>query len=689
MPFPGHWRHVTGSDQLDRIVAERQADRLPSVAGAVVRCGEIAWRCAVGTADYDQGLDATPETQYRIGSITKTFTATAVMQLHVAGRLDLDDRLEQHLDGIANGTPTIRRLLSHLSGLQREAGEMFVTGASPSEDELIAAMSEVELVLPPARGHHYSNLAFALLGRLVAGKTGMPYTDYVDEHVIRPLGLERTTWRPVPPKAQGYLVDEYARTVWREPETDLGATAPAGQLWSTVEDLCRWATFLATGRDDVLPPSAIEQMWAPQAMHYPDQWVLGWGLGLMLFNHEGTIYGGHGGAMAGHLAGVYVDRKTRIGAAALTNSGTRANVDLLCLELAAKARELWPPPIEPWRPEEEPPADVRPLLGRWWSEGNEFVFWWEGGALRAKVVGSPAGRAETTFERDGDGWRAAAGRERGERMRVERRPPDLVGLPVHAHAGTLRQLSAYAATAPAYAAASRKPSHRFDSPSRVTAHASIGGEPQRRDLDGSERKGQVVGEQQRDERHGRGDEERDLHRGGDGDLGRELRVAPARDHDRAAVLGGVADDRDDHDGDEEVAEADGLAEVLQRADEHLRDEGGRERRDAEREQRAAQRPGALVGLLLACRVAVNPQVDEGDPPVGAEQHDRHRDRHEHQRIAVGRSVPSRNRRDQQEEDGAPDRRELPEDRACVDRARGRPRSLRSRGRAAGSRPPTR
>ena len=123
--------------------------------------------------------------------------------------------------------------------------------------------------------------------------------------------------------------------------------------------------------------------------------------------------------MAGHLAGVYIDRKTQTGAAALTNSGTRGEMDTLALNLAAKAKELWPEPIEAWRPEQEPPAEVRAILGRWWSEGNEFVFWWQDGTLRAKVVGTPAGRGETTFERDGDGWRASAGRERGERLRVD------------------------------------------------------------------------------------------------------------------------------------------------------------------------------------------------------------------------------------------------------------------------------
>jgi CubicO group peptidase (beta-lactamase class C family) len=336
------------------------------------------------------------------------------MQLRDAGELDLDDRLEQHLPGIENGSPTIRRMLAHISGLQREAGEMFVEGTSPTEDDL-----EVGFALPPAQAHHYSNLAFALLGRVVAQKSGMPYTRYVEERIFEPLGLKRTTWLPEPPKAQGYLVAEYARTVWKEPETDLGGTMAAGQLWSTVGDLARWATFLARGDDAVLASQTIDEMWFPQVMYYPDEWVLGWGLGLMLFNQEGRIWGGHGGAMAGYLAGVYINRKSQVGGAALTNSGTRANMDLLAIQLAAKSLELQPAPIEVWRPEEAPPDDVAAILGVWWSEGNQFLFTWEGGALRAKVAGSAPGRAETTFERDGDGWIAAAGRERGERLRID------------------------------------------------------------------------------------------------------------------------------------------------------------------------------------------------------------------------------------------------------------------------------
>jgi len=403
---------------LDRLIAERQAARLPSVAAAVVRRGDVVWSGAVGSASYEDDRAATADTQYRVGSITKTFTATAIMQLRDAGELDLDDRLEQHLDGVSNGTPTIRRLLSHLSGIEREAGEMFVTGESPTEQQLVESMRSVSFVLAPGEAHHYSNLAFALLGQVVAQRSGMAYTDYVDERIIRPLGLTRTTWRPQAPKAQGYLVDHFANTVWREPETDLGGTASAGQLWSTVLDLGRWATFLARGADGVLPASTLEQMCFPQVMYDPEDWRLGWGLGLTLWNHKGTIYAGHGGAMAGHLAGVYVNRRTQIGAAALTNSGTRGEMDLTAVRLAARTAELWPEPIEPWRPDDDP-GDARALLGVWWSEGNEFAFRWEDGTLKARYLASTNRGGDTTFARDGDGWIAAEGRERGERLRVD------------------------------------------------------------------------------------------------------------------------------------------------------------------------------------------------------------------------------------------------------------------------------
>src|SRR5262249_17538488 len=149
-------------------------------------------------------------------------------------------RLEQHLPGVGGGSPTLRRMLAHLSGLRREVGDMFVHGTTPTVTDVLDA---AEPVLPQAAAHHYSNLAYGLLGEVIARATGTPYTDYVDAELIRKLGLSRTTWQEQAPRAQGYLVDEYAGTLIPEPHSEMGGIAAMGQLWSTVGDLCRWAAF--------------------------------------------------------------------------------------------------------------------------------------------------------------------------------------------------------------------------------------------------------------------------------------------------------------------------------------------------------------------------------------------------------------------------------------------------------------
>jgi CubicO group peptidase (beta-lactamase class C family) len=405
--------------RLERILQKRQAERLPSLAGAVVRGGETVWSSAVGAADYEAGREATADTQYRIGSITKTFTAVAVMQLRDEGLLDLDDRIERHLPGIAIGSPTIRRMLAHLSGLQREPGDMWVTGKAPTIDEMIAAMDGYELVLPAARAHHYSNLAYGLLGETVARVSGQPYAAYVDGRILAPLGLTRTTWEEEEPRAAGYLVDEYAGTAAREPHTPLDGIAAMGQLWSTVGDLARWAVVLAEGADGVLEETTADELWSPQVMMNPDDWTVAWGLGIQLVNHEGRIFGGHGGAMPGFLAGLYVTREAKTGAAVLTNAGSRAPTIDIALELADAALEVWPPDIEPWRPEPPPPAEIVPLLGRWWSEGNEFVLSWKDGRLSAQLPGAPPRVKPSVFEPVEGGYRVVSGRERGERLRVD------------------------------------------------------------------------------------------------------------------------------------------------------------------------------------------------------------------------------------------------------------------------------
>jgi CubicO group peptidase (beta-lactamase class C family) len=410
--------------ELRAILARAQAGkRLPSVAGAVVRDGEILWSDAVGFASTETGEEATPDHQYRIGSITKTFTAVAIMQLQEAGSLDLEDRLDKHLDVPARGELTLRRMLSHASGLQREIpGDVWDTFVFPeTTEQLVATLEQAEQVLAPGERWHYSNLAYQLLGEVVARTSGMPYADYVEQRILRPLGLTRTGFTPSGATAVAYSVEPYTDAVLREPMMlETGGITAAGQMWSTVEDLCRWAAFIGKPDPDVLSEASIETMTAVQSMADPYRWTLAWGVGLMLVRRDEHVYAGHDGGMPGFLADVLVERSEQLGAAVLVNG---ANVDPagLSLELIAKTRELFPavPPL--WRPSEPPPADLVGALGRWWSEGTEFVFRWHDGRLEVRAAEAAEWVPWTRFEALGDDrFRTVFGRERGELLRLVR-----------------------------------------------------------------------------------------------------------------------------------------------------------------------------------------------------------------------------------------------------------------------------
>jgi CubicO group peptidase (beta-lactamase class C family) len=411
--------------ELRAILAQAQSEhRIPSVAGAVVRGAEIVWAGAVGIADAEQDEAATAEHQYRIGSITKTFTAVAVMQLRAEGKLELEDRLDAHLDVPARGDLTLRRMLSHGSGLQREIpGDVWETLEFPkSTDELLATLEEAEAVLAPGERWHYSNLAFILLGEVVAKLSGMPYEDYVEQRILLPLGLTRTSFSPEPPTAVAYSVEPYSDVVRREPMLveRTGGIAAAGQLWSTVGDLCRWAAFLAEPDPEVLAPESLDLMTSVQTMADPYRWSLAWGVGLMLARKDERIYCGHDGGMPGYLANVLVDREDRLGAAVLLN-GANAGPTELSLALVEKTRERFPPEPRAWRPSAPPPEELASALGRWWSEGVEFVFRWHEDRLEARGAEALAWQPWARFEQlDADRFRTVFGRERGELLRLVR-----------------------------------------------------------------------------------------------------------------------------------------------------------------------------------------------------------------------------------------------------------------------------
>jgi len=400
--------------------AHQRERRLPSLAAAVMRDGETVWETAVGAADVAGGVEASPDTQYRIGSITKTFTAAAIMQLRDAGTLDLEDTLDRHLDGVAH-RPTIRRLLSHASGLQREShDDAWLSLRFASAQELVTTLAEAEQVLPPGARFHYSNLAYALLGVVVERASGMPYQEYVRERLFAPLGLERTTFAPEPPAALGYLVQPYADGVWDTVPVDTAGWSSAGQLWGTVRDLCRWAAFLADPDESVLAAATVEEMRTLQVIKDHERWTHGYGLGLALRRDGERILAGHGGSMPGFIAQLYVSPRDKVGVSVLTNE-SNADLEELALALVARTVERWPVAPEPWRVGEPPPDEVLPLLGIWFLEGAAIVFSWRDGRLEGRYEGTPDWQPSSVFERESDGrWRTVSGPEQGEALRIER-----------------------------------------------------------------------------------------------------------------------------------------------------------------------------------------------------------------------------------------------------------------------------
>ncbi|MEU8184485.1 serine hydrolase domain-containing protein [Micromonospora sp. NPDC049044] len=404
--------------RIDAQVAQAQLDgHAPSLVLGVVRDGALVH---LATAGEHPRPDA--DLQYRLGSISKTMTATLIMQLRDAGRLALDDPLEEHLPGTGVGSLTLRQLLGHASGIQREPeGEWWERTAGVDLTTLLAGVDPDKIAYPPHATYHYSNLAYALLGGLLERLTGTPWVDLLGERILTPLGLPRTTYAAIEPFARGYVVHPWHDTVREEPRTDTGAMAPAGQLWSTIEDLGRWAAFLADPDPSVLAADTLTEMCSPVVISDLKSWTHGHGLGLELHREGDRVFVGHGGSMPGYVASLAVHRPSRTAVVGFANSyGFRSgHIGALGRRLLTLVLDAEPAPVTPWRPAEAaPPADLAELTGHWWWMGTFIeVYADAAGDLHAGPVGAP----DLRFVAEGpDRWRGRAGEQDGEILSVRR-----------------------------------------------------------------------------------------------------------------------------------------------------------------------------------------------------------------------------------------------------------------------------
>ncbi|MGH3712566.1 MAG: serine hydrolase domain-containing protein [Micromonosporaceae bacterium] len=408
--------------RVDELVAAAQAQgRTPSLILGVVRGGGLAHVAAAGDTP-----TPTPETQYRIGSISKTLTATLVMRSRDAGRLALDDPLDKHLAGTPLGELTVRQLLGHASGLQREPdGPWWERAPGVPLEELVAGLRPQARILPGWRTFHYSNLAYGLLGGLVSALEGASWMELVHDRLLAPLGMTRTTYQCEEPYTRGYVVHPWHGTLREEPRHDSGAMAPAGQLWSTTADLARWAAFLADPPAEVLDPATLEEMTAPVVISDPETWTGGYGLGLQLVRRGERVLVGHGGSMPGYQAFLGVHRGSGTGAVAYTNAyNAKPGLMALCGEVIDEVLDSEPAPAEPWRPGQAPPEELAELCGRWWFMGLEFEITYQ--ADTGELVGTSHERPTVPpwrFRPEGtDRWRCVSGSNHGELMTVLRSP---------------------------------------------------------------------------------------------------------------------------------------------------------------------------------------------------------------------------------------------------------------------------
>jgi CubicO group peptidase (beta-lactamase class C family) len=398
-----------------RIATEQHDNRAPSLVATVVRDGSALWSGARGRV---AGARPTENTQYRIGSITKTFVAVLIMRLRDEGRLSLSDPLSRYVPGTSFGDRTIGQLLSHQSGITAEPpGEWWERSDGRPWADVAASTDRSTVRSRAGRRHHYSNLGFAALGEVVARLRGDSWLTALRGEILAPLEMNRTTAMPEAPHACGWAVHPWADVVLPEPAHDSRGMAPAGQLWSTVVDLGRWAGFLCGDTGDVLAADTLAEMAEPVAV---DEGEPGYGLGLQMTRHLSRPLVGHTGSMPGFVATVWVDRDERIGAVALANATGGVAVSTLAAELLDAVVTREPREPDEWVPMADVDQDLLALTGPWyWGTRGHALRLLADRWLELVPLRDADWRCRLRPEADGT-WTALDGYYADETMRVVR-----------------------------------------------------------------------------------------------------------------------------------------------------------------------------------------------------------------------------------------------------------------------------
>ncbi|MEE4420796.1 serine hydrolase domain-containing protein [Streptomyces bugieae] len=418
---------------LRRLAVGQAEGRAPSMVGAVVREGRPVWMGSRGSVE---GAAPHGDVQYRIGSLTKTLIAVLVMRLRDEGLLRLDDPVGKHLKSTPVPEATIAQLLSHSSGLTAEPrGPWWERTAGELRPEPADLFDDRPQRLAAGRRHHYSNPGYALLGAVVERlRGGTPWYEVLRDEVLQPLGMARTTLDPQAPHANGWAVHPWADALLPEPAHDTGLMAPAGQLWSTPDDLCRWGAFLLRGDDRVLSASTVAEMRTPAVPPEENGWDAGYGLGLQLVRRGGRRLAGHTGSMPGFLATLWTDPEEDVAVIVLANCTSGPAVPTIASELAGIVTAHEPRIPEPWRPLSGPlDPELLALTGPWYWGANPHALRLRADRELELAPLSGAGRGSRFRAEDDGTWTGLDGYYAGETLRVVR---DEQGAVSHLDLGT-------------------------------------------------------------------------------------------------------------------------------------------------------------------------------------------------------------------------------------------------------------
>ncbi|MGH7464282.1 MAG: serine hydrolase domain-containing protein, partial [Longimicrobiales bacterium] len=300
-PAPGYEEVAR---ELTRLIEHEMQDKdLPAISIALVDDQQTVWARGFGAARPD-GSPATAETVHRVGSVSKLFTDIAIMQLVERGELDLDAPVSTYAPAFrpnnTSGTEiTLRQLMSHRSGLQREpAVGNYFDDTEPSLAATVESLAGRPLVYAPETRSKYSNAGIAVVGYVLEAMNGEPFAAYLHRSVLVPLGIESSAFEPTQ-HVRDNLATSYMWT-WdgrrfEAPTFQLGM-APAGSMYASVLDLASFMSTLFAGGTgpggQVLQPATLAQMWTPQ--YAPPGQATGFGIGFAIGDLDGRRRIGHG-----------------------------------------------------------------------------------------------------------------------------------------------------------------------------------------------------------------------------------------------------------------------------------------------------------------------------------------------------------------------------------------------------------